>query len=486
MLAIISKLKNFFHQFKSTRVQSLGVLVIIGIIPLIIFSVVFLNVFRSRSISQRISEIQVRGNVISNLIVGSGYLAAGEPSEKVDTELSQVSDMYDGRILIIDSRLKVVRDTYGLEEDGIVVLPEVIQCFRGEATKIVNQHKDNVEIYFPVDSADHKSVYGVIVMNFSFQSIQTLYDNIRTVSISIILLLALNIIVISWLYSGHVVKPLKSVVRAIGHIESGDFSEQMEVRDNIEVEQISDAINSMLTKVQNVEDSRQEFVSNVSHELKTPITSIKVLAESLTMQEDVPVELYREFMGDINQELDRMNKIVNDLLSLVKMDKSAVQMSIEEVNINEFIEGILKGITPIASQRNIEIIFESVRPVSAQIDSVKLGMAFTNIIENAVKYNFDNGWVKVTLNADHKFFYLRVADSGVGIPEELQDHIFERFYRVDKARSRETGGNGLGLAITRNAILLHRGSIKVHSVEKQGTTFAVRIPLIYQAQGGNS
>ena len=326
MLAIISKLKNFFHQFKSTRVQSLGVLVIIGIIPLIIFSVVFLNVFRSRSIGQRVSEIQVRGNVISNLIVGSGYLAAGEPSEKVDTELSQVSDMYDGRILIIDSRLKVVRDTYGLEEDGIVVLPEVIQCFRGEATKIVNQHKDNVEIYLPVDSADHKSVYGVIVMNFSFQSIQTLYDNIRTVSISIILLLAVNIIVISWLYSGHVVKPLKSVVRAIGHIESGDFSEQMEVRDNIEVEQISDAINSMLTKVQNLEDSRQEFVSNVSHELKTPITSIKVLAESLTMQEDVPVELYREFMGDINQELDRMNKIVNDLLSLVKMDKSAVQM----------------------------------------------------------------------------------------------------------------------------------------------------------------
>ena len=472
MLAIISKLKNFFHQFKSTRVQSLGVLVIIGIIPLIIFSVIFLNVFRSRSISQRVSEIQVRGNVISNLIVGSGYLAAGEPSEKVDTELSQVSDMYDGRILIIDSRLKVVRDTYGLEEDGIVVLPEVIQCFRGEATKIVNQHKDNVEIYLPVDSSDHKYVYGVIVMNFSFQSI--------------ILLLAVNIIVISWLYSGHVVKPLKSVVRAIGHIESGDFSEQMEVRDNIEVEQISDAINSMLTKVQNLEDSRQEFVSNVSHELKTPITSIKVLAESLTMQEYVPVELYREFMGDINQELDRMNKIVNDLLSLVKMDKSAVQMSIEEVNINEFIEGILKGITPIASKRNIEIIFESVRPVSAQIDSVKLGMAFTNIIENAVKYNFDNGWVKVTLNADHKFFYLRVADSGVGIPEELQDHIFERFYRVDKARSRETGGNGLGLAITRNAILLHRGSIKVHSVEKQGTTFAVRIPLIYQAQGGNS
>ncbi|MDD5993988.1 MAG: ATP-binding protein [Clostridiales bacterium] len=461
-------------------------MVVIGIVPLIIFSLVLLNVYRTRSISQRISEIQVRGNVISNLIVGSGYLTAeGEQSERVDTELSQVSDMYDGRILIIDSKLKVVRDTYGLEEGGVVIIPEVIQCFRGNTTKIVNQHKNNVEVYLPIDSADHKSVYGVIVMNFSFQSIQSLFDNIQTVCISIILLIAVIIIVVSWLYTGKLVKPLKKMVGSIRHIESGDFSEQIDIRDNMEVEQISSAINSMLSKVQNLEDSRQEFVSNVSHELKTPITSIKVLVESLMMQEDTPVELSREFMGDINQELDRMNKIVNDLLSLVKMDKSAVQMYIEEVNINEFIEGILKGITPIASQRNIEIIFESVRPVSAQIDSVKLGMAFTNIIENAVKYNFDNGWVRVTLNADHKFFYLRVADSGVGIPEELQDHIFERFYRVDKARSRETGGNGLGLAITRNAILLHRGSIKVHSVEKQGTTFAVRIPLIYQAQGGD-
>ncbi len=466
--------------FGSLRIQSLGVLILFGVVPLICFSLIFLNTFRSRSITQRISEIQVRGNVISNLIVSSGYFTSERRTE-VDAELSQVSDMYDGRILIVDSSLHVIRDTYGLEEGEIVVLPEVIQCFRSEAVKLVNQYEDNVEIYIPISSTDGKSVYGVVVMNFSFQSIMALYDNIRNVTLSLIVLFCLVIIVVSWGCSGYLVRPLKKVVDSINHIGSGDFSEKMEVTDNREVEQISVAVNNLLTTVQNMEDSRQEFVSNVSHELKTPITSIKVLAESLTMQEDVPVELYREFMTDINQELERMNKIVNDLLSLVKMDKTATQMAIEEININEFIEGILKRIKPIADQRNIEIIFESVRPVSAQIDSVKLGMAISNIIENAVKYNFDNGWVKVTLNGDHKFFYLRVSDSGVGIPEELQDHIFERFYRVDKARSRETGGNGLGLAITRNAILLHRGSIKVHSVEKQGTTFAVRIPLIYQA-----
>ncbi|MCI9420488.1 MAG: HAMP domain-containing histidine kinase [Eubacterium sp.] len=458
----------------------MGVLIVIGMVPLIIFSFVFINLAQSRNISQQISELQVRGNVISNRIAGSGYFT-GKDRNEVDEELAHASDVSNGRILIVDSKLRVIRDTYGLEEGEIVVLPEVVRCFRGDTEKVVKQHTRSVEIYIPIISTDRKSVYGVVVMNCSFQTLLSLYDNIKTVMISVILLLSVVIIVVAWMLSRKLVRPFHRAVDSISHIASGDFSEKMEVTDNLEVANISDAVNSMLAAVQNLEDSKQEFVSNVSHELKTPITSIKVLAESLTTQDDVPVELYREFMEDINQELERMNKIVNDLLSLVKMDKSAVQMVVEEININEFIEGILKGITPIASRRNIEIVFESVRPVSAQIDSVKLGMAFTNIIENAVKYNFDNGWVRVSLNADHKFFYLRVSDSGVGIPEDLQDHIFERFYRVDKARSRETGGNGLGLAITRNAVLLHRGSIKVHSVENQGTTFAVRIPLNYQA-----
>ena len=125
------------------------------------------------------------------------------------------------------------------------------------------------------------------------------------------------------------------------------------------------------------------------------------------------------------------------------------------------------------------MVYESYRPVVADVDEVKMSIALNNLIENAIKYNYDGGWVHVTLNADHKFFYVRIQDSGVGIPEELQDKIFERFYRVDKARSRETGGTGLGLALTRRAILLHRGSIKVYSKEKEGTTFTIRIPLNY-------
>ena len=158
-------------------------------------------------------------------------------------------------------------------------------------------------------------------------------------------------------------------------------------------------------------------------------------------------------------------------------------MNITSVNMNELLEQILKRLRPIAGKKNVELIFESFRPVTAEADEVKLTLALSNLIENAIKYNIEDGWVRVSLNADHKFFFVKVADSGIGIPEGEEDLIFERFYRVDKARSRETGGTGLGLSITKNVILMHRGAIKVYSKENEGTTFTVRIPLMYLSDG---
>ena len=235
----------------------------------------------------------------------------------------------------------------------------------------------------------------------------------------------------------------------------------------------------MLARVKTLDESRQEFVSNVSHELKTPLASIKVLADSLNMQENAPLEMYQEFMQDITQEIDRENKIITDLLSLVKLDKKAADLNIELININDLLELILKRLKPIASKRQIELILDSFRPVNAEVDEVKVTLAFSNLVENAIKYNVDGGWVRVSLNADHKYFYVTVADSGIGIPEDSLDHVFERFYRVDKSHSREIGGTGLGLSITRSAILIHHGAIKVYSKENEGTTFSIRIPLTY-------
>ena len=244
---------------------------------------------------------------------------------------------------------------------------------------------------------------------------------------------------------------------------------------------IIDAFNQLLGRMKILDDTRQEFVSNVSHELKTPITSVKVLADSLLAQEDAPVELYREFMEDIAAEIDRENRIITDLLSLVKMDKTVSDMNITEVNMNDLTELVLKRLRAIARKRDIEVTFESNRQVIATVDEVKLSSVITNLVENAIKYNKEHGWVKVVLDADHQFFTLTVSDSGIGIPEDAQEHIYERFYRVDKSHSREIGGTGLGLAITRSAILMHRGSIQVSSVPGEGTTFVVRIPLTYIA-----
>ena len=264
-------------------------------------------------------------------------------------------------------------------------------------------------------------------------------------------------------------------------MSEGYDDEVLHVNTFTETKQLSEAFNKMLGRLKQLDESREEFVSNVSHELRTPLTSMKVLADSLLSQEEVPIELYQEFMGDIAKEIDRENDIIADLLSLVKMDKTAKNLNINTVNINELMELILKRLKPIAEKKNVEVVLESFRPVTAEIDEVKLTLAISNLVENAIKYNHEEGWVHVSLNADHKYFYVKVADSGIGIPEQDQQHIFERFYRVDKSHSREMGGTGLGLAITRNAIIMHRGSIKVYSSEGEGTTFTVRIPLTYVA-----
>lgn len=197
------------------------------------------------------------------------------------------------------------------------------------------------------------------------------------------------------------------------------------------------------------------------------------------MQDNVPVEMYREFMNDIVLEIDREAQIISDLLTLVKTDKGSDSLNIERVDINELMEVILKRLTPLAEKRSIEITFESFREVEADIDKVKFTLAISNLIENGIKYNVDGGWIRVSLNADHKNLYIKVADSGVGIPEDCVEHIFERFYRVDKARSRDTGGTGLGLAISKNIIVMHKGIINVYSEPGKGTTFTVRVPMNY-------
>ena len=289
------------------------------------------------------------------------------------------------------------------------------------------------------------------------------------------------ILIADLLAAACLLKPFRRLQQQLDMVAEGNLDQDIDVKAYRETRDISEAVMQTIRKLKNLDQSRQEFVSNVSHELKTPLTSIRVLADSLMGMENAPAELYQEFMQDITVEIDRENKIITDLLSLVKLDKKAADLNIAEVDINEMLENILKRLNPIASVKHVELVLESFRPVVAEIDEVKLSLAFSNLIENGIKYNVENGYVHVKLDADHKYFFVTVTDSGIGIPDESIDKIFERFYRVDKSHSREIGGTGLGLAITRSAIVMHRGAIKVKSEEHKGTTFSVRIPLTYIA-----
>lgn len=461
------------------RVYLLLVFILLGVVPLAFFSYVILNTYQENAISNKTEELQNQGKRLSDKINQTVYLIAGEDTE-LDAEITRVADIYNGRIIIVNNSLSIVEDTYSLEEGRVLISPEVVQCLKGQNTKPINDKATHyLRLTYPITHDNSEEIMGVIIMSFSTKDVQSILNSMEDRGILFAITLAVLIVVFAIYFSGILTKPLTNVVNSIDRITDGYLEEGVSIKGYNEIDKISDSFNHMIGQMQKLESSRQEFVSNVSHELKTPITSIKVLADSLLMQEEAPVELYREFLLDITDEIERENKIINDLLSLVKLDKTAGDMNITPININELLEQILKRLRPIAKKQNIEMIYESFRPVIAEVDEVKISLAISNLIENAIKYNTEEGWVRVSLNADHKYFFIKVSDSGIGIPESAQDYIFERFYRVDKARSRETGGTGLGLAITKNVIQMHRGAIKVYSKEGEGTTFNVRIPLNY-------
>ena len=220
--------------------------------------------------------------------------------------------------------------------------------------------------------------------------------------------------------------------------------------------------------------------------MKTPLSSIKVLSESILLNADAPREMYVEFLQDITNEVDRMTEIINDLLTLVRLDQKEVPVEFKEISLNQLVQDVVKRLMPLAEHNNITLELEETQAVTAEADGMKLSLAVSNLVENAIKYTDAGGSVKVTLDCDHQNAFLTVSDTGIGMAEEELSKIFERFYRIDKTRDRQTGGTGLGLSITHSTVLLHDGSIKVTSKENEGTTFVVRIPLTHEERGGAS
>ncbi len=473
--------KRLISFFKSLRFRIFLLFCILGIVPGIIFQIGVLKSYEDRAVSIKSSEILSQSKILSNQIVSGNYLVDGDASDIIFAKLELLSNIYDGRIMLVDDSFRIVKDTYDMDEGKTIISQEVVESYLGKEIQKYDSENRYIEMTIPLTqmSETEKKIVGVMLISVSTDNIELNMSYLKNSMLILEMIGGFIIVFFSALMSAKLVKPLHQMSKSIEVIQTGYGGEQLEINDYSETIQICKMFNAMLGRMKVLDDSRQEFVSNVSHELKTPLTSMKVLADSINSMEDAPLELYQEFMGDIGNEIERETKIINDLLSLVKMDKSAADLNVTSTNINELLEQIMKRLRPIADKQHVELVMESFRPVTADVDEVKISLAITNLIENAIKYNRENGWVHVTLNADYQYFYLKVEDSGIGIPEDSLEHIYERFYRVDKSHSREIGGTGLGLAITRNAILMHRGAIKVFSTEGEGTIFNVRIPLNY-------
>lgn len=466
----------------SMKVPLAIIMIAAALIPLFLQAVVMLGSFNQGQLDARTIEIQNQCVILNNKMTRSGYMTAEKKNNTaLDSQMQAISDVYNGRIVIVNSNFRVITDTFNLSTGKFYISEEVIKCFKGENSSHYNKDMQYLAQTIPVyDPANEKNIYGVIVVTASTENILSLTDKVMGKSNLFLVFICLAMGVLAVVAVHILMRPFKKLQLSFDRVAQGDLDADITENTYRETTQLSQAVQKSLSKLKAVDQSRQEFVSNVSHELKTPITSIRVLADSLMGMEEVPVELYREFMTDISDEIDRENQIIEDLLTLVKMDKSAEsQMNIEQVNINGELELILKRLRPIAKRGNVELVLESIREVTADVDRVKISLAITNLVENAIKYNRDSGNVRVTLDADHKYFYVKVTDTGIGIPEDALEHIFERFFRVDKARSREVGGTGLGLAIAKNVIQMHHGIIDVESTPGEGTTFSMRIPLTY-------
>lgn len=483
----------------SLRLQLFIIIFAVGMIPCLILHFGILQTYESRAVEVKADEVRTQMRALSNHLLQEDYFDNTD-QELINAELMEFSTLFNGRLLVIDENLKVVRDTYSMADGKTIVSKDVVACLKygNRSSSVTYDKKDGfIDIVTPIidtsaqDNGDvagntteasdsDTAVSGVMLASVSTETISATMLILSRKAMLLELIILLLVFILSLFLSTELMKPFERLSLQISAVKAGFSNDPVQPGRYKETAHIADAFNQVLGRMNALDESRQEFVSNVSHELKTPMTSMKVLADALVTQPDAPIEMYRDFMVDIDEEIDRENKIISELLSLVRMDqKQAATLEISSVNINALVEKTLKQIRPLAQKRDIELTMVSEREVTAEVDETKMSMILINLIENAVKYNKDHGSVRVTVNADHQNFTVSVADTGIGIPEESVGRIYERFYRVDKSRSREVGGTGLGLSITKSAILLHHGKIDVNSKVGEGTTFFVTIPLNY-------
>ena len=432
-------------------------------------------------VNQRISSLTKAAN--STAVQVAPYLSDDDAGTMYDIVVNNGNDS-GGRFLVLNSSGIVAVDSFS-DLNGVKLSDrEVNDILYGRNSSSYGFHSINDPgsgnfwaVYCTSSIVHNGQVIGAVLYSSSIQDVVNATAMLQERTLTIFLLACGIIIIISLFTTNLITKPIKKLTDVAIKISNGDLSQRANIRGKGEVAELAQTFDMMCGRIQNMDQQRSEFVSDASHELKTPLASMKILVESMLYQDNVPEEVYKEFLGDINGEIDRMNSLITDLLLLSKMDSDIVTINLEKVRISSIVNKCVNALEPIAKERNIRVRTDVSDDFELECDPLKLRQAINNLIENAIKYTGDGGHVFVTTKHHGGEGAVRIEDDGVGMSPEHLEHIFERFYRVDKARSRETGGTGLGLHIVRRIALMHGGRVDVESKEGKGSVFTLVVPL---------
>ena len=425
------------------------------------------------------SEMQNQESVIASSLAPLGNLSADE----VEKVMYLIGDMELTRIIVTDTAAMVLYDSS--DNSGNVgkyaMLPEILSALNGktafsyEFTTDATKSRASVPVMYR-----GKSLGAVYIYEYSTDEaelVMALRSNLWKISIAVFLASILLAFLVSGILNGR----LKSIVRAIKGVAGGNYGSRIAVKGSDELDELSREFNALADRLQKTEELRQRFVSDASHELKTPLAGIRLLSDSIVQNDNIPPELLREFVVDIGQEAERLTRITEKLLELTRLDIKRQEIR-NAVDVAQVINESMKMLRTLAENKSVNVECQLGENCVIWANSDDIHQVVFNLVENAIKYNVIGGSVKVFLYTKEEKVNLIIDDTGVGIPAEDLPHIFDRFYRVDKARNSDVGGSGLGLSIVKDTVEKHRGTVEASRRESGGTRFTVVFPLHKEAK----
>ena len=443
----------------------LAVLILLNTYPLI----------TSENLTFRSKQSSLQGSVSVMVTALSGLEELSE--ENVAGAMTLVEETGISRVLVTDASGRVLYDTR--ETDGAIgryaFYTELVQALRGEdvfytefSDKAFKSRAASPVIYH---SQTIGAVYAYEYDTEQAELLLSLQRNLLTIS-AVVLVFAGGI---SVLLSRVLTRRFGVLTDAIRKMREGSYSHRAEVGGHDEISELAAEFNDMADRLQTTEDARRRFVSDASHELKTPLAGIRLLSDSILQTENMDAQTVREFVGDIEQESERLARITENLLRLTRLD-SGMLPEAQRVDLSSVMAHVVRMLRLVAEEKQVDLSCEIRREGHTLASEDEIHEIIYNLTENAIKYNRPGGFVKLLLAGDEKDCLLTVSDNGIGIPEGDMPRIFDRFYRVDKMRSRAAGGTGLGLSIAADTARRRGGSIEVRAREGGGTVFTVRLP----------